>query len=134
MASKQKMIEQKLREIEQLKAHITVLETQIETGRLYRMTENRLCPEGTNSSWVIPIRFNNNDVCFEVVASELITYSEEKNGWRGRRQDLTTLSYHLLSERLVRVKKDELPLLLGLPFVSSRLEKIMHGTARVKLD
>lgn len=136
MASQKAMVRLKLNEIQKLKEHLEII-SKIEVGRLYKIKEFQIRSCGGEKSfmsWGVPEGFNNGDMRFEIIASENGHYSKEKSSWRGTRQDTMNICYELLEERLERVKKNELPLLMGLPFVSPRLEEIMRGKARVKLD
>ena len=132
MGSKEKVIARKHSLIAYTQQEIEGLEF-IETGRFYKIEMDNWRYERGFTSWGVPIAFNLNDVRFQVVASDCDKYTEEKAP-RGDRLDTTLVGNNLLKQNLRRVKKEDLPLLLGLPFVSSRLEKIMQGKTRVKLD
>jgi hypothetical protein len=106
--------------------------SQIELGRLYMIKELERYDERYYESYGFFECFNRDSVRFNVIASDFPKYQD--SAYRRMRGNINSYAYNGLFERLTRVKKDDLPLLVGLRYASVDLEKILKGKKRIKID
>ena len=131
--SREKMIEQKLKAIEDLRKEINLL-SKLEHKRLYKIRD-------IFETWGYIVSFNKLTVRFRIIASNNPRYTQS-NRWSGWRSDIKNVAnfyygnlYRLYSGPvLTPAKKDDLPLLVGLEYKFPELELILKGKIKVKLD
>jgi hypothetical protein len=134
--NKEALINEKLEMIRRLEKEISSIE-KIELNRLYRINENYREAGPKDSEILISETvgyfecFNRESVRFCVAASDNPIYCDKR--WK-HRGNITSFGYAGLDDRLTRVKKDDLPLLIGLKFKSVEFEKILKKRKRVKVD
>ena len=98
----------------------------IELGRLYRIMEY------SKESYGFFECFNRDSARFNVIASDCENYRDTTYG--RMRGNINSYGYTGLFERLTRIKRDDLPLLVGLRYRSVDFEKILKGKKRIKID
>jgi len=128
--NKEAVIQQKLDLINHTQQEIESI-NKIELGRLYMLKE-LYGKDELHDTYGFFECYNTESIRFNVVASTSPKYDD--SGSRRMRGNINSYGYAGLYERLTRVKKDDLPLLVGLLYASVDLEKILKGKKKIKID
>lgn len=131
--NKEAVIQEKLDLIKHTQQEIESI-NKIELGRLYLLRETYRYELGGElyETYGFFECYNTESIRFNVVASTSPQYKDSKS--RRMRGNINSYGYADLYKRLTRVQKSELPLLVGLPYVSVDLEKILKGKKKIKID
>ena len=140
--NREKMIEQKLKAIDDLRKEINLL-SKLELKRLYKIKDpasNFLDEHIVFETWGYIVAFNKLTIRFCVVASNNSHYTHSHR-WSGRGDIKNVVNFYY--DKLYRswsgpvltpAKKDDLPLLVGLEYKFPELELILKGKKKVLLD
>jgi len=140
--NREKMIEQKLKAIDDLRKEINLL-SKLELKRLYKIKDpasNFLDEHIVFETWGYIVSFNKLTIRFRIIASNNSLYTGSHR-WTGRNdiKNVANFYYAKLYRSysgpvLTPAKKDDLPLLVGLEYKFPELELILKGKIKVKLD
>ena len=135
MSGKEAIIMEKKRAIELLQRELDGI-SKVELRRLYKTAEEdwdgSALKVRTFESWGYPETFNKESIRFCIVASDNPRYGRS-NRWR-KRKNISAFNYDYLVDKLTRAKKDDIPLLIGLPYKFPELEYDKSPSPEIWVD